>query len=111
VVDYATASLSVASTCPQWSLRLVPIADPGLPHTLERFTVRGASIIELAPQPSTSGSVGGVRALACQVAVLTGAGASCRSATNVSLAADIIYPAGASDQADRPWSPLGCWCA
>jgi predicted secreted Zn-dependent protease len=51
-VDYASASLRVASTCPAWSLRLVPLEDPELPYTLEErfYPVRGVSIAELVPQ-------------------------------------------------------------
>ncbi|HKZ91713.1 MAG TPA: DUF922 domain-containing protein, partial [Candidatus Limnocylindrales bacterium] len=51
-VDYATAPIRVDSTCPEWSLRLEPLADPNLPYSLtERFyPVRGESIAELAPQ-------------------------------------------------------------
>lgn len=52
VVDYATASLRVDSSCPAWSLRIEPVDDPNLPYTLaERFyPVRGATMAELVPQ-------------------------------------------------------------
>ena len=51
-VDYATASLSVESTCDDWTLRLEPIEDPELVLTLrERFyPVRGETIAQIAPQ-------------------------------------------------------------
>jgi predicted secreted Zn-dependent protease len=52
VVDYATAGLTVLSTCPKWWLSFEPIADPALPYEIsERFyPVRGRTIRELAKQ-------------------------------------------------------------
>jgi predicted secreted Zn-dependent protease len=51
-VDYATASMTVETSCDRWSLRLEPLEDPELPLTLRErsYPVRGATIAEIAPQ-------------------------------------------------------------
>lgn len=52
VVDYATAALTVLSTCPRWWLTFEPMTDPELSYQVdERFyPVRGRTIRELAAQ-------------------------------------------------------------
>lgn len=52
VVDYATSRLRVDSECAQWSLRLIPLADPDLAYTVvrRRYPVRGRTLHDLAPQ-------------------------------------------------------------
>lgn len=52
VVDYATAGLTVLSTCPKWWLTFEPLPDPELAYdvTEEFYPVRGRTIRELAAQ-------------------------------------------------------------
>jgi predicted secreted Zn-dependent protease len=52
LVDYATASLRVLSTCPRWWLDVEPLTDPDLAIevTEDYYPVRGRTIRELASQ-------------------------------------------------------------
>jgi predicted secreted Zn-dependent protease len=52
LVDYATASLRVLSTCPRWWLDVEPLPDPDLVIEVSEdyYPVRGRSISELAAQ-------------------------------------------------------------